>query len=145
MKVGKTSETVTRTYAHLSDEIVRFRPSNDGETTVQNSVLSALSQVGQNRGLRIVASRSTWTHRLLPLIFTCAVVVLACSYLYAGRVSVILHSFLVGLVAITLGTNIGVIFLMTRPFSSEWTIQPEGFALHVEVMKQYNAEHLTSP
>ena len=48
-----------------------------------------------------------------------------------------LHSVLVGLVAITLGTNIGVIFLMTRPFSSEWTIQPEGFELHVKVMKQY--------
>jgi len=41
------------------------------------------------------------------------------------------------LVAITLGTNIGVIVMMTRPFSSEWAIQSEGFAERVKIMRQY--------
>ena len=137
MKHGQTSPSVTTVYTGLSDAIVHFRPANDGEVVIQAQLLNATSQVGQNRGLRVVASRSTWTHRLLPLILTCAIVVLACSYLYAGKGSAILHSILTGLVAITLGTNIGVIFLMTRPFSSEWTIQPEGFELDAAVMRKY--------
>jgi Protein of unknown function (DUF4239) len=137
MKHGQTSPAVTHVYAGLSDAIVHFRPANSGEQMIQAQLLNATSQVGQNRGLRVVASRSTWTHRLLPLIMTCAIVVLACSYLYAGKGNALLHGILTGLVAITLGTNIGVIFLMTRPFSSEWTIQPEGFELDAAVMRKY--------
>jgi hypothetical protein len=137
MRQGESSKAVTKEYARMSDAIVQFRPANNGETALQESLLSATHDIGQNRGLRIVASRSTWTRRLLPLILTCAIVVLACSYLYAGRGSKLLHSVLVGLVAITLGTNIGVIFLMTRPFASEWTIQPEGFELDARVMREY--------
>jgi hypothetical protein len=137
MRHGQSSPEVTRVYAELSDAIVQYRPGNAGEAAIQSGLLSATSQIGQNRGLRIVASRSTWTRRLLPLILTCAIVVLTCSYLYAGRGSTKLHAILTGLVAITLGTNIGVIFLMTRPFSSEWTIQPEGFELDARVMKLY--------
>ncbi len=137
MKNGQSSPKVTEEFARMSDSIVKFRPSNDGEAAIQNSLLSATSQIGQNRGLRIVASRSSWTRRLLPLILTCAIVVMACCYLYAGKVSSVLHAVLVGLVAITLGTNIGVIFLMTRPFSSEWAIQPEGFELGAKVMREF--------
>lgn len=139
MKSAQTSETVTQVYSRLSDAIVQFRPANSGEVALQSALLNSTSQIGQNRGLRVLASRSTWTQRLLPLILTCAVVVLACSYLYAGRGSALLHSVLVGLVAITLGTNIGIIFLMTRPFQSEWAIQPEGFELSVKVMKEFRS------
>jgi len=139
MEHGVTSTAVTNAYMSLSDAVVKFRPANDGEASVQSALLSATSQIQQNRGLRIVASRSTWTRRLLPLILTCAIVVLTCSYLYVGKGSLLLHAVLVGLVAITLGTNIGVIYLMTRPFSSEWTIQPEGFELSKTAMQKYKS------
>ncbi|MBC7996354.1 MAG: DUF4239 domain-containing protein [Leptolyngbya sp.] len=137
MKDGKFSSLVTKDFTELSDAIVEFHPSNDGEAAIQGALLSVASDVGQNRGLRVVASRSNWVWRLLPLIITCAVVVLACSYLYVGKGSALLHAILVGLVAITLGINIGVIFLMTRPFSSEWAIQPEGFQLRGKIMQEY--------
>lgn len=137
MREGKFSALVTKDFTDLSDAIVDFRPSNDGEANIQGALLSVASDVGQNRGLRVVASRSNWVWRLLPLIITCAVVVLACSYLYVGKGSAVLHAILVGLVAITLGINIGVIFLMTRPFSSDWAIQPEGFKLRGKIMHEY--------
>jgi hypothetical protein len=135
MKHGQMSKSVSKAYGALSDAIVQFHPATNGEAALQASLLTASSEIEQNRGLRIVASRSTWTRRLLPLILTCALVVLTSSYLYVGKGSMLLHSVLVGLVAITLGTNIGVIYLMTRPFSSEWTIQPEGFELNVKGMR----------
>jgi hypothetical protein len=137
MSRGEMSMAVNEVFTELSDTIVRFHPSNDGEAAVQGSLLSGISEVGHNRGTRIVASRGTWTVRLLPLIMTCAIVVLACSYLYVAKGSMLLHSVLVGLVAITLGTNVGVIFLMTRPFASEWAIQPESFELRSNLMKEY--------
>lgn len=137
MRHGEMSAVVTRVYSSISDAVVQFRPANDGETNVQAALLTATSEVGQDRGLRIVACQSTWARRLLPLIFTCAIVVLACSYLYVGKGSAVLHSVLVGLVAMTLGTNIGVIYLMTRPFSSQWAVQPEVFEQHAKIMRQY--------
>ncbi len=137
MKHGQLAKDVTQVFANMSDLIVQFRPVNQGEAAVQTAMLKATSDIGQNRGLRIVAARSTWTRRLLPLILACAVVVLTCCYLYAGRRSALLHSVMIALVAMTLGINIGVIFLMTRPFSSEWTIQPEGFELRAAILRQY--------
>ncbi|MBI2809456.1 MAG: DUF4239 domain-containing protein [Candidatus Melainabacteria bacterium] len=137
MRTGERSATVTDIYTHLSDEMATFQPAKPGEETLQSSIIQITSDVGQNRAKRILACRSNWASRLLPLIVACAVVVLACSYLYAGQGSQIVHSVLVGLVAVTLGINIGVIFLMTRPFSSEWAIEPESFRLHNEVMKQF--------
>lgn len=149
MKHGQTSKSVSNVYEALSDAIVQFHPATNGEAALQASLLAASAQIEQNRGLRIVASRSTWTRRLLPLILTCAIVVLTSSYLYVGKGSMLLHAVLVGLVAITLGTNIGVIYLMTRPFCSEWTIQPEGFELNMQGMRNYvtgpaNADPSTS-
>jgi Protein of unknown function (DUF4239) len=137
MKHGEMSRSVSKVYEALSDAIAQFRPATAGEGALQSALLTASSQIEQNRGLRIVASRSSWTRRLLPLILTCAIVVLASSYLYVNKGSFLLHAVLVGLVAITLGTNIGVIFLMTRPFASEWAIQPEGFELAARGMRNY--------
>jgi hypothetical protein len=139
MRHGETSKSVTQVYTDISDAIVQFRPANNGESAVQSAILSATADIGQNRGNRIVASRSTWSRRLLPLILTCAIVVLTCSYLYVGKGRLLLHAVLVGLVAVTLGTNIGVIYLMTRPFTSEWTIQPDGFELRAKVMREYRS------
>ncbi|MBP9089568.1 DUF4239 domain-containing protein [bacterium] len=137
MKNGEMSPVVTDVFINISDVILAIKPANDGEAAVQGALISATTDLGQSRGVRVIASRSTWTWRLLPLIITCAVVVLICSYLYVGKGSALLHSVLVGLVAITLGTNIGVIFLMTRPFSSEWAIQPDIFAMRAKMMRQY--------
>ncbi len=137
MKRGEINDGVTQVFTDLSDAIAQFRPANDGEAAVQGVLLSSVSDVGQTRGIRIVASRSTWIWRLMPLILTCAIVVLTCSYLYVTAGSMLLHSVLVGLVAVTLGTNIGVIFLMTRPFASEWAIQPDGFELRAKIMRRY--------
>lgn len=137
MRKGERSAEVTDIFTHLSDEMITFQPSKPGEETLQSSIIETTTDVGQNRAKRILASRSNWAGRLLPLIVACAVVVLACSYMYAGQGGAVVHSFLVGLVAVTLGINIGVIFLMTRPFSSEWAIEPESFRLHNEVMKHF--------
>jgi hypothetical protein len=139
MKRGQMSDSVNQVFENISDAIVQFHPVSVEQESLQSTLLSASSAIGQNRALRIVASRSSWTRRLFPLILTCAVVVLVSSYLYVGRGSWLLHSVLVALVAITLGTNIGVISLMTRPFSSEWTIQPEGFILRSEAMRRNRA------
>jgi Protein of unknown function (DUF4239) len=137
MRKGQRSEVVTEIYTKISDEMVMFQPLKSGQETLQSSIIEITNAVGQNRGKRILACRSNWAGRLLPLIVACAVVVFACAYMYSGQGSPVVHSFLVGLVAVTLGINIGVIFLMTRPFSSEWAIEPESFRLHDEVMKQY--------
>ena len=143
MKKGEASAAVSDEYIQLSDSITKFRPANAGEAEVQSALLSATHDVEADRARRIVVSRSSSARRLLPLIMTCAIVILACSYLYVGKGNLWLHSVLVGLVAIILGTNIGVIFLMTRPFASEWSIQPEAIELSVKAMRRIKQQFPT--
>src|SRR5277367_4884341 len=55
MKHGQMSNDVTQMYINLSDAIVEFHPGSQGEAVVQTALLKATSDIGQNRGLRIVA------------------------------------------------------------------------------------------
>lgn len=136
MRQGKASNIVSATYLNLSDTIVTFRPNNSGEATVQQALVAAASRAAEHRHERIAVEETTWTKRLLPILIMCAAIVLAFSYLYVRSGNILLHAVLVSLVAVVLGTNIGVIFLMGRAFASPWSIQPEPFESIVQYIKE---------
>jgi len=53
----------------------------------------------------------------------------------------VLHSFLICFVATALGANLGLIFMLSHPFSGDWTIQPKGFQINAQLIRQYTAVH----
>jgi len=136
MKQGHMSNRVSAIYAKLNDAIVTFRPADAGEAIVEQALVTATSKLGEHRRERIVAMNSTWTIRLLPLLLMCVVIVLLISYMYLRTGKSVLHAVLVSFVAIALGTNVGIIFLMSRPFTSDWSIEPEGFAVNAQMMRE---------
>jgi hypothetical protein len=137
MKRGGISHEVTAIYARLNDQIVGFQPATVGESNIQQSLLSELVRVGDNRRARVVAVQSNWTQRMLPILFMCTIIVLAITYIYADEKPSKLHTVLVAFVAIALGSNIGLMCVMSRPFASTGSIAPDQFELNAKVMREY--------
>lgn len=139
MRHGEVDESVTDICTKLNDVIITFSPANVGEETVQQAMVRSLSDLRQNRERRLLSLHSKWMRQLLPLLVMCVVILMTFCYLYLKREkqASMVHALLVCLVAIALGTNVGVIFLLNRPFSGDWMIQPEAFELTGKALLKY--------
>jgi len=135
MARGELSNKVLATYAQIVAEVVKFHPSNDGESNLHSALISAMQQIGDCRRQRILALHSPWIGHLMPILLVCAAIVLAFTYLYVRR-GAIFHAFLIGLVAIALGGNLGLVFVLSNPFSGDWRIPPRAFELNVKLLQE---------
>ena len=134
MANGKPSLEVFKTAAELTDAIVRFKPANDGETNIQASLLQSVENIGNCRRARILALTNSKSEILLPLLVICAVTVMLFTYLYVKHVSP-LQAVLIGCVAVVLGGNISLVYLLSKPFTGDWKLQPRGFELNLKSLR----------
>ncbi len=135
MANGQVSNKVVLTYFKMVVEIANFRPSNDGESNLHSALISSVQQIGDSRRQRILVLHSNWTRQLMPLLLMCSAIVLAFAYLYVRR-GAVLHGVLICFVAITLGGNLGLVFLLSNPFAGDWKIEPRGFELNNQLFKR---------
>lgn len=138
MSQGTPSQNVLRTYMQIVGTVVSFRPNNEGETNVHAALITAMLQLGDCRRQRMQALHSPWAAQLMPVLIMCSLIVLAFAYLYVRR-GAILHGVLICMVSVALGGNLGLVFLLSNPFSGEWKIQPKGFQMSLEVLKQIDS------
>lgn len=139
MKKGELSPAVTKIYSQINDDIVRFHPESQAEASLQQSLLKASTDLGHSRRERIVAVTSTWIDRMLPILCICSFIVLAVSYLHVGSKTSTVHRVVLSFVAMALGSNIGLIYTMSKPFASDWTMAPDQFELNAKYMRQYSS------
>jgi hypothetical protein len=135
MSKGQSSEKVFVTYAQLVAQIARLQPSTNGETNIHNALITAIQQIGDSRRHRIMALHSAWTAHLMPVLIMCSVIVLGFAYLYVRR-GELFHGVLICFVAIALGGNLGLVYLLSQPFSGDWSIRPTGFELNIDLVKR---------
>jgi hypothetical protein len=135
MEKGESSHAVLLTYVKLVSTVVTFHPSNDGENNLHAALLSAAQQIGDGRRQRILALNSVWTKHLMPVLVMCSTIVLGFAYLYVRR-GAVLHAVLICFVAVALGGNLGLVFLLSSPFSGDWKIQPRGFELNMQLLRE---------
>lgn len=135
MAQGKASEKVMVTYMEIVSTIVKFKPGTEGENNIHNAMLSAMQVIGDCRRQRLLVLNSAWTSHLMPVLLMCSGIVLAFAYLYVRR-GAVLHGVLICFVALALGGNIGLVYLLSNPFSGDWKIAPRGFALNRELLEQ---------
>src|SRR4030095_7287419 len=83
----------------------------------------------------ILALHSPWIRHLMPILLICSAIVLAFAYLYVRR-GAVLHGVLICFVAVALGGNLGLVFLLSNPFSGDWKIQPRGFELNRQILQK---------
>ncbi len=134
MAQGHQSHKVLVTAALLIGEIATLHPQNNGESNIHAALITAMQQMGDCRRQRLLAMHSAWTRHLMPVLLMCSAIVLAFAYLYVRR-GAVLHGVLICLVAMALGGNLGLVFLLTNPFNGDWKIQPRGFELNNEILK----------
>jgi hypothetical protein len=135
MAKGVPSMVVFRIAAELTDAVVRFKPANDGESNVQAAMLQSVENLGNCRRARIMALTNTKNQILLPLLVICAVTVMLFTYLYVRHVSA-LQAVLIGCVAVALGGNISLVYLLSKPFDGDWAIKPRGFELNLKSLRE---------
>lgn len=141
MKSGHTSDLVWSTYANLVKQIVTFNPKTAGETNIQAALITGMQNWGDYRRQRILWLNKSWDRNLMPVLFMCSFIVLIFAYLYVRHGSMILHSFLICFVAAALGANLGLIFMLSHPFSGDWEIHPTGFELNEQLIRKYTDVH----
>ena len=135
MAKGEGSLKVTFTNIKLVNEIVRFKPSNDAETNLHAAMLASMQAISDARRERLLVLHSNWAKQLMPMLFMCSFIVLVFAFMYAKR-GAVLHAILICLVALALGGNLGLVFVLSNPFSSDWKILPRGFELDREMLQQ---------
>jgi hypothetical protein len=139
MAKGDMSYKVLITYCRMIVEIANFRPDNAGESNLHQALINSVQEIGNARRKRILVLHSNWTRQLMPLLLMCSAIVLAFAYIYVRR-GAILHGVLICFVAIALGGNLGLVFLLSNPFAGDWKIQPRGFELNNMLLKQLSTE-----
>ncbi len=141
MSESHLSELVSATYLKALRVVITFKPSDNGETNIQNALITAMQNWGDYRRQRILWLNKGWDRNLMPVLIMCSLIVLIFAYLYVKRGSILLHSFLICFVATALGANLGLIFILSHPFSSDWRIQPHGFELTAQAVRKYTDVH----
>ncbi len=141
---GQVSQAVFETFCLLSDEVVLIHPSHDGEANLQASMLESLDVVGAGRRERLLTLNNTREHLLGPILLAGAVIVLAFAFFYVKRNS-LFHSVVIAFVAIALGGNMALIYVLSKPFDGEWKIQPRAFALNLKARQMLRESPLLDP
>jgi hypothetical protein len=141
---GVPSRKTFITFTQITDDVVRFKPADNGQTNVQASLLQAIQQIGDCRRTRVLALSNRRNEILMPLLAICAITVMLFTYLYVKHVST-LQAVLIACVAVVLGGNISLVYLLSKPFEGDWRLQPRGFELTLRTLREVYSKHLYEP
>ena len=141
---GQVSQSVFETFCLLNDEVVLIHPTHDGESNLQASMLESLDTVGAGRRERLLTLNNTREHLLGPILLAGAVIVLAFAFFYVKHNSVF-HSVVITFVAIALGGNMALIYLLSKPFEGDWKIQPRAFELNLQARQMLRQSTVLDP
>jgi hypothetical protein len=135
MQNGEVSKGTFTIFAKLMTTIAAYSPQNEGQSNIHACLISSCQELGNDRRQRILVLRSSWISHVMPVLLMCALIVLIFAFSYV-RKGEVFHGFLLALVALALGGNLGLVFLLSHPFSGEWQIQPRGFELNQQLVRE---------
>jgi hypothetical protein len=138
MASGDQSTRVLVTWSTLTNKVITFSPSTNGETNIHSALLSSIEQTSDCRRQRLLAVRNPWKRHLLPVLIMCTIIVLTFAFLY-GRRGAILHGVIIALVAIALGANLGLMALLNNPFRGDWSLQPKAFEYNLQLLQKFRS------
>ncbi|MCB9471050.1 MAG: DUF4239 domain-containing protein [Candidatus Obscuribacterales bacterium] len=135
MEKGKIPHESFFTLSKLVNEAAIFEPKTEGQNNLHAELLSAVSDIVDYRRDRMLVLHSNRQQNLMPVLLMCSIIVLVFAYLYTRR-GTIFHGVLISMVAIALGANLGLVYVLTNPFKADWKIQPRGFILNKKALEQ---------
>jgi hypothetical protein len=122
---GRPSPAAIRAFDALWSEYTELRPPPEAETMYREAI-ARLNELGENRELRVIASRATLLTPMWILLIAGFVVCMTFTYLFRME-SLATHAFSVGAIAALVGFVLFLIFALQHPFAGEIQISPEPF------------------
>lgn len=134
MSLGQRSPKVDRTFEGLIHEIVEFRPINDGESNVQQSLLSELNNVGDSRAFRTVLSTPSFDPIIWSVLVFGGIVLVVFTYFF-GVENLKLQLLMTGLVTVVLVLNMLIVAMFAYPFSGDVRVWPKPFKADLSIFE----------
>ena len=116
------------TYQKLWEAVVAVVPENDRQNDLQQGLVAAMTNLGENRRARILLAQATVPLAMWFIVGFGACLTVALSYVFASRFPRV-QSFMTTLVATALALNIWLLGAYSQPFCGEFKIRPSMFQL----------------
>ncbi|HEY9711897.1 MAG TPA: hypothetical protein V6C72_00415 [Chroococcales cyanobacterium] len=126
MERHRMSDKTWDIYQQMWEAVVAIDPDQDRENNLQQSILSAMQTLGENRRARAVNSQAALMPILWVTILVGAFITILFTYFFTSQLGA-LHLVMTGLIAISLGLNIWLLAAYSSPFSGDLSIRPDMF------------------
>lgn len=126
MREGKISRDAIVCVSDLWDSIIEFKPTDSAESDIRQMCLSDISELGDNRRARLIASQHGVSFEIWTVLIIGAVLTIGFSYFLCLR-SEIAQILMTIIIATTLSLNIYLVYLFGYPLSGPYAIAPEAF------------------
>lgn len=126
MRDKKMSTRAAACTFSMWNALTEFQPTDPNMQAVRQKCLEEMSDLGDNRRKRVVAS----LHGVSPVLWTALVIgaFLTVSFmLFFGVQSLKGHLVMTAIVAASISMNVYLVYIFGYPFSGAYRLQPEGF------------------
>lgn len=134
MELGHLPQIGRMICGELAEQIICFKPTDEGESNIHNAMLTSAEGLGKGRRDRAEALRSGM-HNTAITIFVSSGIILILTCLYVTR-GILLHTVMTIFIATCLALNIGLLHMLATPFHSELQIKPTGFLLDRQIFQE---------
>ncbi len=150
MENRKISPTIIRTINEMWRIILSYEPADNRQNNIQQSLMAAAEQMGEDRRSRITAMLTDLSPVLLFVVIGGCVIMVVFTYFFSVE-SVALHCLMTGLIALCLVGNLMLLNIYSNPFRGLLKITPTAFeverywfALPEDIIKFKSSEKSTS-
>ena len=132
MGLQDNKESAWNSYQALWDSTLGVEPGSDQRiSNIQQSIMEAMKTLGENRRARLVTSQHGLTLVQWVVIgLGATITVIFCLFFPMKKAA--FHTFLTGLVSVSLGLNIWLLAAYSTPFSGALQIQPYMFTFNAK-------------
>jgi Na+/melibiose symporter-like transporter len=139
MNSGTYSPAALESAWALWTNLTELKPSTPEETTLHDKLLDQLSQLSDNRRIRIVSA----AHGVAPAMWFILIVggafTVVFTYFFAVQ-NLKVQLLMTTLVSLTLALNVLLVFLYGSPFTGELAVKPDAFKLDLLIFQAYNQQ-----
>lgn len=134
MREGKVSRDSILCVSEMWDAILDIKPTNDAENDVRQMCLSNMSELGDNRRARLIASQHGVDPEIWAVLIIGAILTIAFSY-FLCLPSLAAQVLMTIVISTTLSLNVYLVYLYGYPLSGPYSIFPEGFMVDRMIFK----------
>jgi hypothetical protein len=141
---GRHSKRAGEIYESLNNEVVRFRPVGDGESNLQQSLLSQVNELGDKRTVRLALASPSFHPVIWSVLISGGAVLVAFTYFF-GVKNFKLQVLMTVLVSTVLALNMVIVAMFAYPFSGDVRVWPATFQTDLGFFQQELGRKAPSP